>query len=518
VFLNQGNGEFAAPLAIATGLTPVAVTVADLNGDDLPDLAVANAGSNTVSLFFGQGTGSAWTLIAGPQLQVGDDPMDVKARDITGDGLPDLFVADAGSNDVYQLNNLGGGRFDDAHPLVYAVGQTPVAVWVGHFAGTGEFDLVTVNAGSDDLTLYANIATAGPGAARSSFSLSGAEPDASVMADFQQNGYDDLAVADYGTGTLTFLNGSSSGLVVSGTVLLTDMKHPTDIAVAPDGSGLYVVGNDSSVVESVEPPPVEQFASDVVVPMASGADAPADPANRSTASEESVELVSLAGSPNASVVVLTDAETGAVDEAVGNYARSPAAVEARLDGGGVDGLEVAAREDRFSGPYPQSELLRFVSGQDDLLQRQHDEAIQRTYDYEDAVDFGGRTSVPGPVGADRAIDVSRFWNVVGPAVGEGAGPRTSCELAREIARWLCDAGVRSCVEAPTNPSPLGATFAVPEGAEPLAPTAPLDVRTEPLSLTLPVAALAFVYGVAEPRWNRKSGAPRAAGAPPEIQP
>src|SRR5262249_28762368 len=58
--LNDGHGFFA-------GTNPVAIVVADLNGQ--PDLLVANAGSNDVSVLLGQGTGASWTLVPGPRIK-----------------------------------------------------------------------------------------------------------------------------------------------------------------------------------------------------------------------------------------------------------------------------------------------------------------------------------------------------------------------------------------------------------------------------------------------------------------
>ena len=54
VLRNLGAGTFAAPVAYETGNIPVSVAVSDFNGDQLPDLVVANAKSNTVGVFLNQ--------------------------------------------------------------------------------------------------------------------------------------------------------------------------------------------------------------------------------------------------------------------------------------------------------------------------------------------------------------------------------------------------------------------------------------------------------------------------------
>src|SRR5262245_48761226 len=59
VLLGNGNGTFlpAATYAVGTNVGPVALDVADLDGDGKLDLAVANNGTNYVTLMIGNGTG-----------------------------------------------------------------------------------------------------------------------------------------------------------------------------------------------------------------------------------------------------------------------------------------------------------------------------------------------------------------------------------------------------------------------------------------------------------------------------
>ena len=87
-------------------LAPSAVTLADLNGDKIPDLIVANSGSNNVLVYPGLGNGQFGTALNGGHgFFAGTNPVEVTVADVNGDGRPDLIVANKGSNDVSVLFN-----------------------------------------------------------------------------------------------------------------------------------------------------------------------------------------------------------------------------------------------------------------------------------------------------------------------------------------------------------------------------------------------------------------------------
>ena len=73
------------------GSTPGSVTAADFNGDGIPDLAVPNIGSNSVSILLGNGDG---TFTAQPAINLGNNSPDyVGVGDLDGNGTQDLVIA-----------------------------------------------------------------------------------------------------------------------------------------------------------------------------------------------------------------------------------------------------------------------------------------------------------------------------------------------------------------------------------------------------------------------------------------
>src|SRR6202022_2686894 len=64
----NGVPSFApAPQTYFVGTAPASVTVADVNGDKIPDLLIANQDSNDVSVLFGSyDAAGSWVGVAGP--------------------------------------------------------------------------------------------------------------------------------------------------------------------------------------------------------------------------------------------------------------------------------------------------------------------------------------------------------------------------------------------------------------------------------------------------------------------
>ncbi|MGC2330026.1 MAG: FG-GAP-like repeat-containing protein, partial [Candidatus Acidiferrales bacterium] len=153
----SGDGTFQPKVDIPTGNAPVSVVSAnfhDLNGvAGAVDLAVANQGDNTISIFQGNGDGTfrAPTLIA---LPAGFEPTGLAAADLNDDGHIDLVVADQGNNTFSVLLGNGDGTFQPRKD--YATGNAPVYVAFGDFNGDGALDIAVANNGAPTSTNTGN--------------------------------------------------------------------------------------------------------------------------------------------------------------------------------------------------------------------------------------------------------------------------------------------------------------------------------------------------------------------------
>ncbi len=98
---------FSANLT-TVGATPMQLCKADFNADGKLDVAVANYGSNNVSVLLGSGTG---TFAPAVNYATGTGPWAITSGDFNNDGKPDLAVTNFSSNNVSVLIGTGSGAF-----------------------------------------------------------------------------------------------------------------------------------------------------------------------------------------------------------------------------------------------------------------------------------------------------------------------------------------------------------------------------------------------------------------------
>lgn len=144
VLLGGAQG-LAHAAGVGAGDSPVAVALADFDGDGHADLATANFGSSTISVFRGRGDGGFDLLEERPAAR---DPVDLAVADADGDGQLDLVAANYHGNNITVLLGDGQGRFPERHD--YGAGYEPGCLAVGDLDGDGMPDVATANASFDE--------------------------------------------------------------------------------------------------------------------------------------------------------------------------------------------------------------------------------------------------------------------------------------------------------------------------------------------------------------------------------
>jgi uncharacterized repeat protein (TIGR01451 family) len=231
VLPGQMEGTFAEALSFAAGDGPVAVAVADVNGDGLLDLVVANSDSDDVSLLLGDRATPGVLFQSQQRFTAGVSPVAVAVADVNGDGLLDLVVANSDSDDVSLL--LG----DRATPGVlfqsqqrFSVAGSPFAVVLADVNDDANLDLITANANTNEVAVLLGDGTGTAFSAPQRF-FAGSGVHRMVVADVNGDARPDLIAANSFSAGVAVLLGNGDGTLQPPRHFLVG-NGPRDVAVA----------------------------------------------------------------------------------------------------------------------------------------------------------------------------------------------------------------------------------------------------------------------------------------------
>lgn len=163
---SQPSTPFASssPISFDVGVQPREIAVADFNDDSRLDVVVTNSGDGTLTILLG--TGDERLLGSPSSIQAGQEPSDVDALDADRDGDVDLVVANHETSSITVLLNDGLAGFEQATYSPVDTGALP------HLHGL-------------------------------------------ATADFNGDGWPDVAVDSADTGQVRMMHGSSLGFIES---------------------------------------------------------------------------------------------------------------------------------------------------------------------------------------------------------------------------------------------------------------------------------------------------------------
>lgn len=132
---------------------PSALTIGDFDGDNRPDVAVADGGMRVLSVWLSV-NGGVFGYRADYPLSGASTIGDVGTGDLNGDGRLDLVATNTTNATVAVLTGTGSGAFGAASN--FAVANTPVTVGLADINADGRLDVVTANQGGNSLSVLPN--------------------------------------------------------------------------------------------------------------------------------------------------------------------------------------------------------------------------------------------------------------------------------------------------------------------------------------------------------------------------
>ena len=190
---------------VLSGEGPRSAVLIDLDRDGVRDLVVANLLGSTISLIYGDESGTFTLQESIPSVHKA--PHAIALGDFDEDGLLDFVTANRDDNTVGIFLNDGVGSF--LMPSFIATGDGPRWIAVADFNEDDHADLAVTNRGSDDVTILLGDGTGGFTLVGNFYTGNGPVP--LVAADFDGDGLIDLAVANDLSDTLVILSGDSMG-------------------------------------------------------------------------------------------------------------------------------------------------------------------------------------------------------------------------------------------------------------------------------------------------------------------
>jgi hypothetical protein len=218
-------GKFLAPINLPTGHTTPSVAAGDLTGGNGPPAIVAatydSSGNGGAVLIFWPDPHNPGTFLGSTPFAAGAQPQSVKIADVNGDGLPDIIVANFGPG----ADGMGAAGVsvllqDAAHPgtflppVTYTTPGQSIDVWVADLDGDHKPDLVVANLAPSNTGSVSVLLQdpAHPGAFLAATNYPAlSQPLSVTVANLNDDGLPDIAVADGPSAGVLFQNPASPG-------------------------------------------------------------------------------------------------------------------------------------------------------------------------------------------------------------------------------------------------------------------------------------------------------------------
>ncbi len=240
---NPASPDFLTYQYFPAGVDPLAVRVADLNGDGRRDMVVANNTANTVSVILAS---EETTFAAKVDLNAGTAPVSLVVADVTKDGKQDIVSVNSGAGSLSLFAGVGDGTFAAALPLGLLATAAPLDAVAADFDKDGDLDIATADSGTNTVSLLNNVN--GVFDAAPAFLTVGSFPRSVLAADLNNDTFPDLVTCNRNTNNISLLlNNGAGGFAAAVNIGVgTNPRQARTVDVDKDNDPDLVVTNPGS--------------------------------------------------------------------------------------------------------------------------------------------------------------------------------------------------------------------------------------------------------------------------------
>ena len=212
VYYGKGDGTFGMSMVYDTGAesSPMSLGIADFNGDQQKDIAIANYATSSVGIFLGY---CCEPFVSSTSYPTGNysRPHSVALGDVNNDQRADLVVVHSDLDTAGILLGNGDGTFADQTNLPTGSGSYPISVAVGDLNNDGGLDIIVANYHQETIGIFFGN---GSGSFLSMFAFHlgiGSRPYSVAVSDLNNDHRLDIVVSDDGTNRVIILYGDGNG-------------------------------------------------------------------------------------------------------------------------------------------------------------------------------------------------------------------------------------------------------------------------------------------------------------------
>ncbi|CAF3167606.1 unnamed protein product [Rotaria sp. Silwood2] len=252
ILFGSSDGSFRNSMHYSTGYDsrPYSMAVADLNNDTHLDIAISNYGTSDVGISYGYGNGTFQNQI---RYSTGreSNPSGIVIADLNRDDILDIALVNSGTDNIAIFLGYGNGNF--TKPRIFSTGSNshPSHITVGYFNEDNVLDIAVTHEGADSLgVLLGN--KDGTFATQSAYSTGfGSHPNYVTIGDFNRNNRSDLIIVNTGIHNILTLGSYANNLSMELTTYSTGESSRPMFVTVGDFNGDHHLDVAMAIVDNI---------------------------------------------------------------------------------------------------------------------------------------------------------------------------------------------------------------------------------------------------------------------------